>query len=59
MQLDLSILVNMWTSIPEDVQIALGRYAVALVLLAALLIITKWQNIRVGKKALEKDGQRE
>lgn len=52
MQLDLTFIVNMWGSIPEDIQIALGRYTVALVLLTALLLITKWQNIRVGKKLL-------
>ncbi|MCK5389170.1 MAG: iron export ABC transporter permease subunit FetB [Candidatus Thorarchaeota archaeon] len=52
MQLDLPFIVNLWATIPGDVQIALGRYAIALVLLAVLLIITKWQNIRVGKKLL-------
>jgi len=52
MQLDLTFISDMWALIPEDVQIALGRYVVALVLLAALLIITRWQNIRVGKKLL-------
>ena len=50
MQLDLTSIVTMWDSIPEEIQIALGRYLAALVLLAALLIITKWQNIRIGNK---------
>lgn len=52
MQLDFTFITTMWESIPEEIQIALGRYLVALVLLAALLIITKWQNIRIGNKLL-------
>ena len=57
MQLDFTFLQTLWESIfPEedlgDIQVALGRYAVALVLLAALLVITKWQNIRIGNKLL-------
>ncbi len=52
MQLDLTFLQVIWESIPEDIQIALGRYVVALVLLAALLIITKWQNIRIGNQLI-------
>ena len=52
MQLDLTFLQTFWESIPEDIQIALGRYVVALVLLAALLIITKRQNIRIGNQLL-------
>ncbi|MHA1928684.1 MAG: ABC transporter permease [Candidatus Thorarchaeota archaeon] len=50
MQLDLTSIAVLWASIPEEVQIALGRYLAALVLLAALLIITRWQNIRIGNK---------
>jgi len=52
MQLDLTFLQTFWESIPEDIQVALGRYVVALVLLAALLIITKWQNIRIGNRLI-------
>ncbi|MGY5865584.1 MAG: iron export ABC transporter permease subunit FetB [Candidatus Thorarchaeota archaeon] len=52
MQLDLSFILTIWESIPEEIRIAIGRYLVALVLLAALLIITKWQNIRIGNKLL-------
>ena len=50
MQLDLSFFETIWNSIPVDIQIAIGRYIVALVLLAALLIVTKWQNIRIGNR---------
>jgi putative ABC transport system permease protein len=52
MQLDFTFIQTFWDSIPGEIQIALGRYVVALILLAALLIITKWQNIRIGNKLL-------
>jgi len=52
MQLDFTFIQSLWDSIPVDIQVALGRYFVALVLLAVLLIITKWQNIRIRNKLL-------
>jgi len=52
MQLDLTFFVTIWESIPIELQIALGRYFAALVLLAILLLITKWQNIRIGNKLI-------
>lgn len=52
MQLDLTSIATLWASIPEDIQIAFGRYIAAMVLLAVLLIITKWQNIRIGNKLI-------
>jgi putative ABC transport system permease protein len=52
MQLDFSFLQTIWESIPAEVQVALWRYVVALVLLIALLLITKWQNIRIGNKLI-------
>ena len=52
MQLDFTFIQTFWESIPQDIEIALGRYVVALVLLAALLIITKWQNIRIGNRLI-------
>jgi len=52
MQFDFIFIQTMWDSIPTEIQVALGRYAVALVLLAALLIITKWQHIRIGNRLI-------
>jgi len=52
MQFDFTFIQTMWDSIPTEIQVALGRYAVALVLLAALLIITKWQHIRIGNRLI-------
>lgn len=52
MQLDFSFIQSLWDSIPAEVQVALGRYLAALVLLIALLIVSRWQRIRIQKNLI-------
>ncbi len=52
MQIDFSLIFNFWESIAPEVQIALGRYLAAMILLIALLIISRWQRIRIQKSLI-------
>jgi ABC-type iron transport system FetAB permease component len=48
MQLDLFALLQ----IPEQYTAMLQRYAAAMILLAVLILITKWQGIGIGSKLI-------
>jgi putative ABC transport system permease protein len=52
MQIDLGFLQALWNSIPADIQVALGRYIAAMVLLVALIVVSKWQKIRIQKNLI-------
>ena len=52
MQIDLTPIFNFWESIPPEVQVAFGRYLAAMVLLVALLIVSRWQRIRIQKSLI-------
>jgi putative ABC transport system permease protein len=52
MQFDLGFLFSFWNTIPLEIQVALGRYLAALVLLVALLIVSRWQRIRIQRSLI-------
>lgn len=52
MQIDFTPIINFWESIPPEVQIAFGRYLAAMVLLVALLVVSRWQRIRIQKSLI-------
>lgn len=52
MQIDFSPIINFWESIPPEVQVAFGRYLAAMILLVALLIVSKWQRIRIQRSLI-------
>ncbi len=52
MQIDFGILQTLWESIPSDIQVAMGRYLAAIILLVVLLFISKWQRIRIQKSLI-------
>ena len=41
-----------WNDLPVDIQLAATRYAIAMVLLAALLIVSRWQGLAIGNKLI-------
>lgn len=45
-------LLQFWNNLPEDIQIAAARYLIALVLLAALLLVSRWQGLGIGNKLI-------
>ncbi|MBN2231006.1 MAG: iron export ABC transporter permease subunit FetB [Candidatus Thorarchaeota archaeon] len=52
MQIDFSFLQTLWDSIPPEIQVAFGRYVAAIILLVVLLIVSKWQRIRIQKSLI-------
>ncbi|TFG31992.1 iron export ABC transporter permease subunit FetB [Candidatus Thorarchaeota archaeon] len=52
MQLDFNFLQSLWNSIPAEIQVAVGRYIAAIILLIALLVVSKWQRIRIQKSLI-------
>ncbi len=52
MQIDFGFLQTLWESIPSEIQVTMGRYATAIILLIVLLAISKWQRIRIQKSLI-------
>ncbi|NHJ14850.1 MAG: ABC transporter permease [Candidatus Thorarchaeota archaeon] len=50
MQLD--FLLQFWLDLPNEIQVAALRYVVAMVLLAALLLVSKWQGLGIGNRLI-------
>jgi putative ABC transport system permease protein len=43
---------NFWNTLPEEIQLAIGRYTIALILLAVLIFISKWQGLNIANKLI-------
>ncbi len=45
-------LFTWWNDLPADIQLAASRYAIAMVLLVALLIVSRWQGLALGNRLI-------
>jgi putative ABC transport system permease protein len=48
----IEFLTGLWESIPPEVRVTMGRYLIAMILLAALLIVSRWQGLRIANKLI-------
>jgi putative ABC transport system permease protein len=46
------IFTDFWNSLSSEIQLAIGRYTIAMILLAVLIFVSRWQGLRIANKLI-------